>query len=530
MRFWPFKTCLCFAVFMFMILAPRHYSEAQGSAGTIQGTVTDPSGGVVAGTTIVVTSADGQSFGATTTRDGLYEVKNLAPGIYKFEAIAQGFALYEKDGVEVKAGQTLKLDVRLAIQAEQEKVTVSAEAPTVDVSPENNAGSVVISGKALDALSDDPDELQSDLQALAGPSAGPNGGQMYIDGFTAGQLPPKSSIREIRINQNPFSSEYDKLGYGRIEIFTKPGTDKFHGQFEVMGNDSALNSENPFESRAGARAISKLMYNGSIGGPLSKKASFFVSAQRRDINDLGIVNPGAVLDSNNNIVTNFNETVPNNMTRTNVGPRLDYQLTKNNTLTVRYQYWRNNETNQALNGFSLPSQGYNALSSEQTLQLSDTQMFGTKVVNENLIPVPARHQQPGAPRHASRHKRPGRVQRRRQRRGELRGHAEPLRSPELHFVAAGEPLPEIWACVRVKRRTTTIRRVGLTARTRFRPRPPHRRSCFTRPPSRPSRWGIRYRLQITPVNSRSRRSQRPARRRSGSGCLTRAYTSKMIGV
>ena len=69
----------------------------------------------------------------------------------------------------------------------------------------------------------DPDELASELQALAGPSAGPNGGQIYVDGFTAGELPPKSAIREIRINQNPFSAEYDKLGYGRIEIFTKPG-------------------------------------------------------------------------------------------------------------------------------------------------------------------------------------------------------------------------------------------------------------------------------------------------------------------
>src|ERR1039458_10391788 len=82
------------------------------------------------------------------------------------------------------------------------------------VNPANNAGTIIISGKELEALPDDPDELLTDLQALAGPSAGPNGGQLYIDGFTAGQLPPKSSIREIRINQNPFSAEYDKLGYG----------------------------------------------------------------------------------------------------------------------------------------------------------------------------------------------------------------------------------------------------------------------------------------------------------------------------
>ena len=103
----------------------------------------------------------------------------------------------------------------------------------------------MINGAALDALPDDPDELQTDLTALAGPSAGPNGGQFYIDGFTAGQLPPKSAIREIRINQNPFSAQYDKVGYGRIEIFTKPGTDKWHGGVSVNANDSAFNSKNP---------------------------------------------------------------------------------------------------------------------------------------------------------------------------------------------------------------------------------------------------------------------------------------------
>src|ERR1035441_10543726 len=53
----------------------------------------------------------------------------------------------------------------------------------------------------------------------------PNGGQIYIDGFTGGQLPPKESIREIRINQNQFSAEYDRRGFGRIDVFTKPGTD-----------------------------------------------------------------------------------------------------------------------------------------------------------------------------------------------------------------------------------------------------------------------------------------------------------------
>ena len=59
-------------------------------------------------------------------------------------------------------------------------------------------------------------------------------------------MPPKSAIREIRINQNPFSAEFDRLGYGRIEILTKPGTDKLHGQFFHPGQRQSFNTGNPF--------------------------------------------------------------------------------------------------------------------------------------------------------------------------------------------------------------------------------------------------------------------------------------------
>ena len=228
-------------------------------------------------------------------------------------------------------------------------------------------------------LPDDPDELQTDLEALAGPSAGPNGGQIYIDGFTAGQLPPKSSIREIRINQNPFSSEYDKLGYGRIEIFTKPGTDKYprpgfgSGKlFGVQFAESGLTGTEP--------AYHSLQYMGNIGGPLGKTASFFFDAQRRNIDDLAAIN-AETLDANLNQVT-INQSVPNPRYRTNISPRFDYAINKNNTLTARYQYFRDEEDNSGVGQFTLPSQGYNDISEEQTFQIGDTQVYGAKVVNE----------------------------------------------------------------------------------------------------------------------------------------------------
>src|SRR5579863_5527924 len=347
---------------------------AQTPAGSLHGQVTDPSGAAITGATVVMTPATAAPIAVQTNGQGSYEFKSLPAGKYSLTVVAQGFSLYENDNVVV-ADQPLRLNVAMAIEVEAQKVQVSDTAPTVDVNPENNAGAIVISGKELEALPDDPDELLSDLQALAGPSAGPNGGQMYIDGFTAGQLPPKSSIREIRINQNPFSSEYDKLGYGRIEVFSKPGTDKYHGQVFADGNDSPWNSPNPFITSI--PPYYSTQFNGNIGGPLNKSASFFFNIDRRDVNELSAIN---ATDPTTGLT--FASSIANPRQRTNISPRLDWALTKNNTLTVRYQYYRDTETGNLTNQFSLPTQAYYSKSTEDTVQLSDTQVYGSKIVNE----------------------------------------------------------------------------------------------------------------------------------------------------
>ena len=238
------RACAIFVVLLFAVLTAD--MPAQTASGTLRGRITDPSGAVIPKATVSATTADGKTVTVVTNPQGIYELKGLAPGDYTVTATANGFAVDQEEAVKVAVGQVQEFDIALSIAVEKETVEVQEETPTVEVSPENSAGTLVLKGKDLDALSDDPDELSSELQALAGPSAGPNGGQIYVDGFTAGQLPPKSAIREIRINQNPFSAEYDKLGYGRIEIFTKPGTDQFHGQVMMNGNSSAFNALNPF--------------------------------------------------------------------------------------------------------------------------------------------------------------------------------------------------------------------------------------------------------------------------------------------
>jgi hypothetical protein len=359
--------------------------SAQTPTGGLRGVVTDPSGAVIAKAAVRLTSASGASLDAITNRDGFYEFKELAPGAYTLRAGAKGFALFTQDDVTIVAGQLLQVNISLLIQIEEQKVEVNDSATKVDVDPSNNAGTVVMKDKDLDALSDDPDELQSELQALAGPSAGPNGGQIYIDGFTGGTLPPKDSIREIRINQNPFSAEFDKLGYGRVEILTKPGTDQFHGQVFFTGNTAGFNSRNPFEIiPAGTQppGYDSTQFSGQIGGPLvSKKASFFFNIERRDLNELSVVS-AQIVDPTTFAIVPFSDAVNNPRTRTNLSPRLDYQLTPSNTLTVRYQYERENETNNGIGQFNLASQGFNQLNTEHQIQLSDTQVINAKTINE----------------------------------------------------------------------------------------------------------------------------------------------------
>jgi carboxypeptidase family protein len=361
---------------------PVSTPQAPGTAVTpatasLHGHVTDPSGALIPGAQVTIANSAGVPVKTMKTdASGAYDARGLAPGGYFVQVSFEGFAPFQSQLIQVAAGQMKRVDVAMAIETAQQNVVVTDDTPTVNVEASGNANSVVIKGKDLDALSDDPDELSNELQALAGPSAGPNGGQIYIDGFTGGQLPPKSAIREIRINQNPFSAEFDKLGYGRIEILTKPGTDKLHGQIFAMGNDKSFNTGNPFAQNI--PGYDSYQFNGTVSGSFSKWASFFFSAQQRNTSDAYV----------------YSVTLPTGLetggvysprVRTNFAPRIDLQLGQKNTLTMRYQFWRDSESG-VLTGqntvYDLPSQATGSTSYENTVQISDAEVINDHIVNE----------------------------------------------------------------------------------------------------------------------------------------------------
>ena len=338
---------------------------------------------------------------ATANASGTYQINNLAPGEYLVLATAAGFASFTSDPIQITAGQAKRIEIAMALEIAQQSVTVTDDAPNVSVEAGENSDAVMLKGKDLDALSDDPDELSNELEALAGPSAGPNGGQIYIDGFSGGQLPPKSAIREIRINQNPFSAEFDHIGYGRIDILMKPGTDKLHGQFFIQGNDSSFNTGNPFTYGIPIPPYYSYQFNGSVSGALSKNASFAVSAEQRNtqnINTWSITD--AIVDNTSGAYSNcpglvtssgpyvdcphYGVNLFNQRVRDNASARIDWQMGARNTITARYGFWSESEHGD-LDNLRLPSASTHESNTDHTVQISDSMLISDHAANETRL-------------------------------------------------------------------------------------------------------------------------------------------------
>ncbi len=360
-----------------VILLSAVFAFGQQSRGTLRGVVKDELGGTVTGATVTLIDQSGTVKTAITNAEGAYVFTALAPGKYVVSATAPGFSVTDDAEVDVVAGQRPAVDLTLKVTIEEQRVTVAAETP-ISTDATNNANQTLITGKDLDALPDDPDELAAALQALAGPSMGPNGGQIFVDGFSGGRMPSKDSIREIRINQNPFSAENEQAS-GRIEILTRPGTDKLRGSTFVQFEDESLNSRNPFSSSRTPYQIRS--FGGNLGGPIvQKKASFFIDFDRRETDDNELVRVSQ-LDAN--LVpfeSGFGVVVPRR--NLSFGPRIDYQINPNNTLVARYNYNRSRIENNGVREFSLPERAFDTFFTSHTITLTETAVLNASMINE----------------------------------------------------------------------------------------------------------------------------------------------------
>src|SRR3989475_1508909 len=313
---------------IFLLLALAANALAQQPGGTIKGTVTDQLGSLVINAIVVARDASGADKTTTTNSSGTYEFRTLAPGNYDLKVIATGFNLLEDKNVAVRSGKTLNLDLQLTIGTLEQTVTIDNKGVSTDA--DRNADAIILRERELEALPDEPEALAAALQAMAGPTQGENGPQVKVDGFSNGQIPPKEAIREVRINQNPYSAENEYPGWGGIEIYTQPGSDKYHGGASFNFNDESLNSRNPFALRRAP--YQQRGWGLNLAGPLKKKRASFAVYLNRSASESNAIINATILDPATLKPTLFNQTIVTPNVYDGIGLRGDVKINKKHTL------------------------------------------------------------------------------------------------------------------------------------------------------------------------------------------------------
>lgn len=378
---WPAAvvTGLIPVLILLLTLLRAPFAAGQENVGVLRGQVFDPLDAAVPSVSVFAIGPDGSARTVQSDETGTFVFLGLPAGLYSVRASAPGFAAFEQK-ITIPGGRITALDLHLTVQTQRQEITVAGGEPSqLEVDPSANVNALKIEGQDLDMLADNPDDLQADLLALAGPSAGPNGGQIFVDGFSNGELPAKETIREVRINNNPFSSEFDTVGMGRVEVLTRPGTDRLRGTEQFNFSDNTLNARNPFAPAKPPAQMRQFAFN--LTGPLTRKASFNVDASHASQDSSVLVNADVLTPALQ--IQHMDQILPAPNTRTNVSPRIDYAITPNVTLQGRYSWVQNSTGENGVGGFTLPSRATTSDSHHQSAQFTETAVIGSNWINEN---------------------------------------------------------------------------------------------------------------------------------------------------
>ena len=355
------------------ILAASSFAQTHNPVASITGVVEDPAGAVIQGAKVTLLSADVPLGRTESGRSGEFRLRANA-GTYTVLVEAPGFARYQSDPLNLGSSPE-RLEVQLKLPTKIEHIEVPGESRG-----DNSGTTLVLSGRDVHELPLDPVALLDELQALAG---GPDAA-LFVSGFSGGKLPPRDSIREIRINQNPYSAENDASpANGVIQVSTRPGTDELHGQLYLYGDDSALNAGNPFApAEPGYYADGD---GGSLTGPLNRRASYFVAWDQMNLEMNSAVDAQTLNATLSPAPMSYAVRSPH--TSLTASSRLDLSAGANSSMMLRYAVDREDQTNGGIGQLALASQGFDNSTMTQTLQAGNTQVMGTKAVNETRFQV-----------------------------------------------------------------------------------------------------------------------------------------------
>ena len=371
---------LRFSALIVLLLSPAAVLAADSSnsapkpapATTVQGVVADPTGAIVPNAEVDLVNADG-SIAGTTKSDGVGNFLMAAPHVGSFTLVISepGFETVHLP-VTVRPNvvsavapaahvMAAPLHITLPIAAVATNVRVNGDTDEDLTASEENRDSSVLTSSDLKALPIFDNDYVTAMSSFLDDSASGTGGSgLMVDGVEANRATVSASaVQEVRINQDPYSAQYYWPGRGQMEIITKSAADKYHGQFNFLFRDSAMNAQNalapskPFEQRR--------VYEGSMTGPIffAKKSSFLASFNRAE-EDLDSVVDATIVPTITDPTGQFQANVPSPTRDTEFSVRAAHQFGEKYSAYAQYSYEEWTGQNQSVGGQALASNGYNS--------------------------------------------------------------------------------------------------------------------------------------------------------------------------
>ena len=342
----------------------------------VSGTVIDGNGEAVPKAKVILRRKDGAKE-QTTTSDiaGAFRFARVASGTYEVEVQKEAFkpAVIQ---LSVGARAPAPLHVALGVADLREEIMVSNESGQVNTNPAENLDVIKLDRDGLNNLPVLGNDVVGAVANLVDASStGSGGATVLVDGLETTSKIPANMIQEVRINQNPYSAEFARPGRGRIEVITKAGMTEYHGEFGFIFRDTHLDARNAFALDRPPEQ--RRIYEGTLTGPLGsgKKSSFFFSGNREeeDLQAVVFARTPAGLDS---------ETVPTPQRQSEFSFRVNHQIGKNTTLSLRLEITEDSSGNAGVGGFNLPEVAANSRGGEHHLFFSLRQILSPKLVNE----------------------------------------------------------------------------------------------------------------------------------------------------
>ena len=366
---------ICLALMLITTISVLGQSPARSFE--ISGILIDPNGATIADAKVDLRRQGQRASQSTTTNQkGEFRFSRVAMGNYEIEARREGFKTTTTE-IEIGAKSPGPLEIVLPIADVREEIAIGERPNQVNTNPDENLDVIKLDHEALNNL---PilgnDVIGAVTNLLDAGSVGSDGPTIIIDGLeTSKNKLPASTIQEVRINQNPYSAEFARLGRARIEVFTKPGSSQYHGEFNFIFRDHRLDARNAFALERPPEQ--RRYFDGTLSGPLGNgKTTSFLFNFSREEEDLQSV----VFASTPTGLVSENIANPNRDTE--ISFRINHQLDKKTTFSIRYESTFDSARNGGVGGFNLPEVATNSNGHEIHLYFTLRRIISPSLVNE----------------------------------------------------------------------------------------------------------------------------------------------------